>query len=237
MFTHQSPYASMDNNPVLNVDPDGDVSWVVVDAINRIITLTATNYVMGNNAEKHVKENNEYVKAHPEQYTGKYGEYTITVNVKYELATEEMQKSKNPGAGNNLIDYVDMPGQSSVTQIGLEPIKNEKGVIVDWSKEYTVGNYVKMNSLAPYMSSSETADHEGVGHAMMGLSDRYTDRYINGNRRSTPNPGFEKDKMGGGININQIHWNNLGRYILNFGKKEFILNKIVDKDKNGWYKN
>lgn len=35
------------------------------------------------------------------------------------------------------------------------------------------------------------------------------------------------------MEVKQVHWDNLGKYILQQGKSTFILNKLVDKDKNG----
>ncbi|GEM_PF-3325203 len=231
-----SPFVSMRNNPVMNVDPMGDVSRVSIDGNN--ITLSSTVYVMGDDAARHVQELNDFVKNNAHLYRGQYGDYNMQVNVTYELATEAMIKTKNPGEGNNLMEFADLKDGSSVTTIIADQIKNEKNVITGWGPKINVGNYIKMNSANAHMSSAETGDHEAVGHAMMGLSDRYTDTYPERERVSTPHKGFENDRMGGRtMEVKQIHWDNLGKYILKQGKSSFILNKIVDIDENGKLKN
>lgn len=86
------------------------------------------------------------------------------------------------------MEFADLKGGSSVTTITAEPIKDEKGVITGWGPKINFGNYIKMNSSDPHMSSAETGDREAVGHTIMGLSDRYSDTYPNGKRVSTPIP-------------------------------------------------
>lgn len=78
---------------------------------------------------------------------------------------------------------------------------------------------------------------------LLGLSDRYTDTYLNGKRVSTIHEGFETDIMGGGQNkdviatMKQTHWNNYQNYIqtnpqvrqqLNQNPNQFYLKNRVD---------
>lgn len=239
-YAHMSPYAYCNNNPALFNDPTGKDGRVSINGNN--IAISTTIYVMGNNAQQHVNELNQYVKDNPGLYKGTHKEgdvtYNIQVNTTYALAPDEMQKTKQPGEGNNIMQFHEMGfekgkdgkprARPSVTNVGPHQIRDEKGNFLKNTTEHYTGNYAKMNASDPWMSSPQTGSHEGFH--MLGLSDRYD------NNTQLAYPGFGADKMGasGANQLIQVHWDNWGKFILRQGTNNFILNQIVDKNEKGW---
>ena len=122
-FPFQSPYCTMDNDPINIIDPTGMVGEPVIDKKNKTIIFKANVYLYGNIDSKKMNQvlagakksfdENVNGKTFKTQYNGE--EYTVSFNVKLITISESGAKNlakNNTSLENNFVRVEDVPRTS-----------------------------------------------------------------------------------------------------------------------------
>ena len=125
-FVWQSPYVSMDNNPINIIDPDGRSGEPVIDKKTNTITVTQHLVFYGGKAD--TKLSNKIATGIAAQWNGAHGKvtvdgvkYKVNFKVTYETVSEAdatKMAASNTGIKNNFIRVEDGTGSSFTQKLG-----------------------------------------------------------------------------------------------------------------------
>jgi RHS repeat-associated protein len=225
-YPSSSPYSSVDNSPILNIDFDGNdfIVSTTKDASGKIIlTVSSTIYCVGASPMMIAEMNNIFKQIYKDyESNGIVVKFNVSfVEMKQDLiktvmkGTESVNKDWNGNNGNNVMYF---------------------GVKSDGNKSRVPGTRIKTTNVS-FINNSIRLENQIVeavheaGH-LLGLSDRYDKIIKNDSPNETiPHKGFENDLFGsyGGSKIHDIHYRG---YIHSFDKliKEAMSGNIVNKE-------
>ncbi len=170
-FSWQSPYTSMDNNPINVIDPDGQSGVPIVDKESKTITVYSTFVFYGSQA------NNELSAAIANEIAWQYNsangkvkvdgiEYSVKFKIHYKTVTESEAMKMADGNTNAAINFV----------------RVEKNNIRYHRSFNEVGENSGFMNTDDNLGKSTTAPHE-IGHGY-GLT------HVKGDQRGNGQPGI-----------------------------------------------
>jgi len=224
-----SPYAYALNSPLLFNDPDGKDAVITVqkdpNGGGKII-IASTIYITGKganefNAKKYTRKAAQLYQ--PGSFTNEKGEkFEIVYDVKFEYAPDKSKIQKQDG--DNILEYNEENIRSYVK--GKYQADVDKEGNISNVKRFT-GNEGEIGKQDAIGSSYRATIHETLH--FLGLSDRYV---VDANGESQPDKGFEKDIMGSyyGTQMNQTHYDNIGKAYSGKETGVYILKEIVDTE-------
>jgi hypothetical protein len=223
-----SPYAYALNSPLLFNDTDGKDARVTVQKDEKgggKITIVTTVYIIGKNANefnagKYTDKAAKFYKSGT--YTDEKGnKFDIEFDVKFEFASDKSKIKLQDG--DNILEYKEENVRSHINTPAYEYDDDGSGNISN-VKRFT-GNEGIIGRQDAIGISFDATLHETLH--FLGLSDRYEDV---GEKTSESDEGFENDRMGSawGDELNQVHYDNIGKAYSGKESGEYILKETVD---------
>ena len=197
-------YVYVANNPINAIDPDGRDFRMIMQRDSRgnlvNINLSATVYLQGNGASQEMA--NKMNKAFSEKFDGYKNVKGVDVglSVVYVYDAENKKSTNNLKAGENIFNVTNDLSKNVASNVS--------------GRSYTqTGNTGVINSKSEDIV--RTIIHESMH--LLGLSDRYNDFRHNPtiHNKISYHSGFSNDIMGGGSEVNNVHYENIINYARN----------------------
>ncbi|WP_407401460.1 hypothetical protein [Chryseobacterium sp.] len=197
-------YVYVANNPINAIDPDGRDFRMITqrDKNGKIVnvSLHATVYLQGNGSNKVMAETMN--KAFVDKFSGgkNVNGVNVSLNVVYVYDGNNNKNVSNLKAGENIFNVTNDLSKSDPSYVSGRAVSQ-------------TGNTGVINTKSDDIV--RTIIHESLH--LLGLSDRYDDFRGNpaSNLEGSFHSGFSNDIMGGGNEVNNVHYEN----IINYARK------------------